>query len=80
MVKDNAQAIAVVGMTGQFPDAPDLVTFWENLKNGHDGVHELPPNYLDQGQYFDKVKQSGKTYSKWGGILTEKNAFDPLFF
>ncbi|WP_347836673.1 polyketide synthase [Gracilibacillus sp. JCM 18860] len=41
-----------------------------------------PPNYLDQGQYFDKVKQSGKTYSKWGGggVLTEKNAFDPLFF
>lgn len=80
MVKDNAQAIAVVGMTGQFPDAPDLVTFWENLRKGHDGVHELPPNYLDQGQYFDKVKQSGKTYSKWGGVLTEKNAFDPLFF
>ncbi|WP_407711722.1 SDR family NAD(P)-dependent oxidoreductase [Bacillus inaquosorum] len=78
--KDNTQAIAVVGMAGQFPDAPDLHSFWEHLKKGHDGVHELPANYLDQGKYYDKVKQPGKTYSKWGGILAEKNAFDPLFF
>ncbi|MBV2240666.1 hypothetical protein KQR57_05270 [Bacillus inaquosorum] len=50
-----------------------------NISKGHDGVHELPANYLDQGKYYDKVKQPGKTYSKWGGILAEKNAFDPLF-
>ncbi len=30
--KDNTQAIAVVGMAGQFPDAPDLHSFWEHLK------------------------------------------------
>ncbi|RFM37179.1 hypothetical protein D0N38_21165 [Bacillus inaquosorum] len=29
-------------MAGQFPDAPDLHSFWEHLKKGHDGVHELP--------------------------------------
>ncbi|WP_374192067.1 SDR family NAD(P)-dependent oxidoreductase [Bacillus sp. XF8] len=79
-MKDNTQAIAVVGMSGQFPDAPDVNTFWENLKNGHDAVHELPANYLNQRKYYDKVKQPGKTYCKWGGILAEKNAFDPLFF
>lgn len=74
------EAIAVVGMSGQFPDAPDVPTFWDHLQKGHDGVHELPASYLDQAQYYDKVQQPGKTYCKWGGILAEKNAFDPLFF
>lgn len=73
-------AIAVIGMAGQFPDAPDLDAFWNNLANGHDAVRELPAAYLDQRRYYDRDKQPGKTYCKWGGVLAEKNAFDPLFF
>ncbi|MCP4151298.1 MAG: hypothetical protein GY757_26375, partial [bacterium] len=26
--------IAVIGMSGRFPGAPDIETYWENLKNG----------------------------------------------
>ncbi|MCP4151423.1 MAG: hypothetical protein GY757_27005, partial [bacterium] len=26
--------IAVIGMSGRFPGAPGIETFWENLKNG----------------------------------------------
>lgn len=73
-------AIAVVGMAGQFPDALNVHAFWENLENGHDGVHELPQGYLNQSRYYDSEKQAGKTYCKWGGILEERDCFDPLFF
>ena len=31
---ESTEAIAVVGMSGQFPDATDVHTFWEHLKKG----------------------------------------------
>ena len=72
--------IAVIGMSGQFPDAGDVHRFWENLMAGRDCVHELPAHYLDQAKYFSAEKQPGKTYSRWGGILQDRDCFDPLFF
>ena len=71
--------IAVIGMSGQFPDARDVNDFWRNMVEGHCSVRELPPEYLDQNLYSDK-KQAGKTQCKWGGILEERDCFDPLFF
>ncbi|RZM20155.1 MAG: hypothetical protein EOP67_55050, partial [Sphingomonas sp.] len=29
-----ATDIAIVGMAGRFPGAPDLVSFWRNLREG----------------------------------------------
>src|SRR5262249_21246337 len=75
-----APAIAVIGMSGQFPDAGDVAGFRENLMAGRDCVHELPAHYLDQATYFSAAKQPGKTYSRWGGILHDRDCFDPLFF
>ncbi len=72
--------IAVIGISGQFPDAKDTDTFWKNLISGHDGVKELPSSYLDQSLYFSAKKESGKTYCKWGGFLEERDCFDSLFF
>jgi len=72
--------IAVIGMSGQFPGAADVDTFWHNLINGVDGVGELPSHYLNQNLYYSPRKQPGKTYCRWGGILAERNCFDPLFF
>ncbi|MCX8131980.1 MAG: SDR family NAD(P)-dependent oxidoreductase [Clostridia bacterium] len=73
-------SIAVVGMSGQFPGAKDVNAFWQNLIQGRDSVHELPSQYLDQNRYYRSEKQAGKTYCKWGGILEERDCFDPLFF
>ncbi len=74
------EGIAVVGMSGIFPDAGDVNSFWENLLLGHDAIHELPTQYLDQAMCYSSKKQTGKTYCKWGGILAERDCFDPLFF
>jgi acyl transferase domain-containing protein len=74
-----SKEIAVIGMSGQFPKAKDIETFWQNLIQGHDGVTELPENYLSP-DLFSSDKQAGKTYCKWGGILEQRDCFDPLFF
>ena len=66
-------AIAIVGMSGQFPDAPDVKAFWANLLAGHDAVRELPEAYLAGRRPEMRV-------FKWGGILEDRDCFDPLFF
>ncbi len=73
------QEIAVIGMSGQFPRAKDLDAFWQNLIQGRDGVVELPANYLNPA-LFSPHKQAGTTDCKWGGILEQRDCFDPLFF
>ncbi|MGA8164059.1 MAG: SDR family NAD(P)-dependent oxidoreductase [Waddliaceae bacterium] len=72
--------IAVIGMSGQFPGAKDVHTFWQNLVKGLDGVCELPSQYLDQPGAFTNHQQFPKTNCNQGGILEERDCFDPLFF
>jgi polyketide synthase PksN len=72
--------IAVIGISGQFPDAENVGEFWDNILNGCDAVRELPQEYLDQNNYYSSKKQKGKSFCKWGGILKNRDCFDPLFF
>ena len=50
---DDGIGIAVIGMSGQFPDAVNVDLFWRNLITGVDGVHELPDRYLNQDIYYE---------------------------
>jgi polyketide synthase PksN len=73
--------IAIVGLSGSYPQARDIASFWEVLKAGRDCITEIPPDRWDHSRYFDTEKQKpGKTYGKWGGFLTGVEMFDPLFF
>ncbi|MCK9395482.1 MAG: SDR family NAD(P)-dependent oxidoreductase [Methylobacter sp.] len=73
--------IAVIGMSGRFPQANDLDEFWQNLAQGKDCITEIPAQRWDHQQYFDPDKnKSGKSYCKWGGFLDDVAGFDPLFF
>lgn len=73
--------IAIIGMSGRFPQAQDLAQFWENLQAGKDCISEIPSERWDLLSYFDADKEApGKTYSKWGGFLSDVDKFDPLFF
>lgn len=72
--------IAVIGMSGQFPGAENVERFWHNLSTGADGVVELGERYLDLQRSYSAERQPGKTYCKWGGILEQRDDFDPLFF
>ncbi|WP_395787553.1 SDR family NAD(P)-dependent oxidoreductase [Aquimonas sp.] len=76
----HACEIAIIGMSGQFPKATNVREFWHNLANGIDAVEELPPHYLNLATGYSPVKQRGRTRCRWGGILADRDCFDPLFF
>ncbi len=78
------EAIAIIGMSGHFPSAPDLGTYWENLKAGKDCITEIPPERWSLDGFFhpdmEEAIEAGKSYCKWGGFLEGFWNFDPLFF
>ncbi|MFD7663699.1 beta-ketoacyl synthase N-terminal-like domain-containing protein [Streptomyces sp. NPDC059788] len=46
----DADHVAIVGMAGRFPDAPDLDRFWSNLVRGHESIREVSAaDYLAAG-------------------------------
>ncbi|GGP71205.1 SDR family NAD(P)-dependent oxidoreductase [Streptomyces sindenensis] len=73
--------IAVVGISGRYPDADDLPEFWDNLASGTDSIREVPAERWDHSQYYaPEGRTPGKAYAKWGGFVRDVDRFDPLFF
>jgi len=75
------RAIAIVGYSGRFPQAPDCETFWSNILAGADAIREIPSDRWDVHHFYEPQATSpNKTIGKWGGFLEDVDAFDPLFF
>ena len=72
----DSRDIAIIGMSGQFPDAENVHEFWNNLVSGKDSVREIPPLRWNTTDYDDPHIQK----FKWGGFLKNPDRFDPLFF
>lgn len=76
-VENIATNIAIIGVTGQYPQANDLTVFWENLASGKDCITEIPAErWSDNLTYREKAK----AYGLWGGFIQDMDKFDPLFF
>ncbi|MEW9702711.1 PfaD family polyunsaturated fatty acid/polyketide biosynthesis protein, partial [Paenibacillus sp. SI8] len=74
-------AIAIIGMSGQFPKAKTVAEFWENVSQGKDCISEIPSTRWSIDDYYDPdLKTPGKTNCKWLGALEDVDVFDPLFF
>ena len=80
--EENQQhGIAVIGVSGQFPQAQSITEFWDNIVHGKDCITEIPPMRWSVDHYFDPSPQvPGKTNSRWMGHLEDADKFDPLFF
>ncbi|XVV00821.1 alpha/beta fold hydrolase [Actinosynnema sp. CA-248983] len=73
--------IAVVGMAGRFPDAPDLDAFWRNLASGQSSIREVPARRWDlDGLYDTDPGRSGTTRSRWAALLDDIDTFDAGLF
>ncbi|MGC4806662.1 SDR family NAD(P)-dependent oxidoreductase [Micromonospora sp. DT233] len=73
--------IAVIGMSGRFPDAPDVETFWRNLRDGRCSIREVPAQRWDPAEFYDPDRHAaGRTYSKWAALLSDVDSFDAAFF
>ncbi len=78
---DCKEAIAIVGMSGRYPDANNVSQYWDNLLNARNSIKEIPKSRWDVSQYYDSRQyQKGKVYCKWLGMLDDIECFDPLFF
>ncbi|HME32127.1 MAG TPA: beta-ketoacyl synthase N-terminal-like domain-containing protein, partial [Terriglobales bacterium] len=72
------RAIAIVGVGAVLPDAPNVQTFWENVKNSRYSVSEVTPDRWDPAFYYDPDPTApDKTYSKIGGWVRE-HVWDPM--
>ncbi len=75
------EPIAIVGLSGRYPESRDIEEFWRNLRDGKDCIVEVPKERWDWRQYYseDRTKE-GAHYSKWGGFIEGVDEFDPRFF
>lgn len=78
------RAIAIIGVSGRYPQAATLDAFWERLRCGEDCITEIPAERWSLDGFFDADPASaiaqGCSYSKWGGFIDGFADFDPLFF
>lgn len=82
--QSNREPIAIIGMSGRFPQAKNLEEYWENLVTGKNSITEIPAERWTLEGFFHPNRQEAiiqnKSYSKWGAFLDDYNQFDPLFF
>jgi acyl transferase domain-containing protein len=72
-------SIAIVAMAGRFPGAPDLDTYWRNIRDGVESITFFSDRELEAaGVPPDVVK--GSAYVKARGILDDADLFDAAFF
>jgi len=75
------EPVAIIGLSGRYPEAIDLEAYWQNLRDGRDCITEVPKDRWDWREYFSEDRsKSGHHYSKWGGFIEGIDEFDPLFF
>ncbi|MFE7487922.1 SDR family NAD(P)-dependent oxidoreductase [Kitasatospora sp. NPDC057541] len=76
VVQDPTQALAVVGMAGRFPDAPDVESFWRLLTDRHDAIRPVPATRWDATAQLDPQREVQAV----GGFLDDVEQFDATFF
>lgn len=74
------QAIAIVGISGRFPQAHDADALWRILFEGRDAITEIPLERFDWRPFYGAPEDALHTVSKWLGVLPCVDEFDPLFF
>ncbi|HEX5598094.1 MAG TPA: SDR family NAD(P)-dependent oxidoreductase [Micromonosporaceae bacterium] len=71
--------IAVIGMAGRFPGAPDIPTLWENLRNGVESFTEITDEDIANAGYHGYLA-SHPGYVRVRPVLDDIKGFDAQFF
>lgn len=73
--------IAVVGMSGRFPEANNLESLWSLLEQGLDVHRRVPPDRFDIDAHYDPTgKRKNTSHTPYGCFIEEPGMFDPRFF
>lgn len=74
-----ADAIAVIGLAGRFPDADTIERFWQNLCDGRESVRRFTDEQLDRAG-VERSLLRDPAYVKAGVVLEGVELFDAAFF
>ncbi len=73
-------AAAIIGMACLFPGAPDLDTYWNNIRSGFDAITDVPTSRIDP-VFFDEVARGAEHfYCRRGGFIDAFASFDATAF
>lgn len=72
--------VAIVGMAGIFPGAPDIAHYWRNIVGGVDAITDVPAQRWDKSFYDPASTAVDRFYCKRGGFVDDYVDFDPLQF
>ncbi|UXI65991.1 SDR family NAD(P)-dependent oxidoreductase [Tahibacter amnicola] len=80
-----SESIAIVGISGRYPDAWDLDEYWRNLSQGRDCIREIPAERWRWQDYYrdpagGEALAAGQHSSRWGGFIQGADEFDARFF
>jgi polyketide synthase PksN len=79
--QDQREPVAIIGISGIFPQSPDLETFWDNIVNKRDLITEISDDRWNASNYYIKMAEKNNiAYSKWGGFIEDVDKFDAAFF
>ena len=71
--------IAVVGLGGRFPQAPDVARFWSLLCDGAEGIRELTEDEL-RGSGVDSAEAAAAGYVRAAAVVDGEDRFDAGYF
>jgi phthiocerol/phenolphthiocerol synthesis type-I polyketide synthase E len=71
-----ADGVAVIGMAGKFPGAPNLAAYWQNLRNGVCSVSRFTEEELEVPASISRNPQ----YVRARAIVQDADLFDAAFF
>ncbi|MFN6569721.1 beta-ketoacyl synthase N-terminal-like domain-containing protein [Dendronalium sp. ChiSLP03b] len=75
----NNSEIAVIAVAGRFPQAKDIESFWQNLRDGVESISWLTDEELiNSGVSLDLL--NNPNYVKASGVLSDIELFDANFF
>lgn len=79
---DICEPVAVVGIGCRFPgNVTGPESFWQLLADGVDTIEQVPPDRWDADAFYDPdPSASGRMTTKWGGFVSDVDAFDADFF
>lgn len=74
------EPIAIVGVSGYFPQCLSVQAFWRALAGDDSLIEEIPQSRFDWRRFHDADTGTGDLRGRWGGFVPRIRDFDPAFF
>ncbi|MCM2579627.1 non-ribosomal peptide synthetase/type I polyketide synthase [Streptomyces meridianus] len=78
-LRGDDRRIAVIGMAGRFPGAPDLDAYWRLVSSGEKGLRTFTPQELEAAGVTEQ-QRTRPDHVPVGGALEDADRFDAAFF